>query len=172
MTTDISALYREFTDALTEVLAESAVGLARRGRLARAHAALKRHPEYNEQHSVWQWRLHLLSGKPCKMLAASTNELTPANRQRQTSWHDEVRHRHHDRLPVEFYGGTSRSKTNKRASVDGGPSTGRRMPTVKSLRRFDGVLLRCGVTFFLRGGHVETVVGLLRLDARATSRPL
>jgi hypothetical protein len=33
---DISALYREFTDALTEVLAESAGGLARRGRLARA----------------------------------------------------------------------------------------------------------------------------------------
>jgi hypothetical protein len=33
---DISALYREFTDALTEVLAENAVGPARRGRLARA----------------------------------------------------------------------------------------------------------------------------------------
>jgi len=46
--TDISALYREFTDALTEVLAETAIGLARRGRLARAHAALKKHPEYSE----------------------------------------------------------------------------------------------------------------------------
>jgi len=46
--TDISALYREFTDALTEVLAETAVGLARRGRLARARAALKKHPEYSE----------------------------------------------------------------------------------------------------------------------------
>ncbi len=46
--TDISATYREFTDALTEVLAESAFGPARRGRLARAHAAVKRHPEYNE----------------------------------------------------------------------------------------------------------------------------
>ncbi len=46
--TDISAAYREFTDALTEVLAESAFGPARRGRLARAHAAVKRHPEYNE----------------------------------------------------------------------------------------------------------------------------
>jgi len=45
--TDISALYREFTDALTEVLAETAVGLARRGRLARARAALKKHPEYS-----------------------------------------------------------------------------------------------------------------------------
>ena len=46
--TDISALYREFTDALTEVLAESAGTPARRGRLARARAAVKKHPEYNE----------------------------------------------------------------------------------------------------------------------------
>ena len=30
---DISVLYREFADALTEVLAENAVGSARRGRL-------------------------------------------------------------------------------------------------------------------------------------------
>ncbi len=44
----ISALYREFTDALTEVLAESAGSPARRGRLARARAAVKRHPEYSE----------------------------------------------------------------------------------------------------------------------------
>ncbi len=46
--TDISALYREFADALTEVLAENAVGPARRGRLARARAAVKRHPDYSE----------------------------------------------------------------------------------------------------------------------------
>jgi hypothetical protein len=46
--TDIVALYREFTDALTEVLAENAVGPARRGRLARARAAVKKHPEYSE----------------------------------------------------------------------------------------------------------------------------
>ena len=46
--TDISALYRKFTDALTKVLAENAVGPARRGRLARARAAVKRHPEYSE----------------------------------------------------------------------------------------------------------------------------
>jgi hypothetical protein len=45
---DISALYREFTDALTEVLAENAGSPARRGRLARARAAVKKHPEYNE----------------------------------------------------------------------------------------------------------------------------
>ena len=42
--TDISATYREFTDALAEVLAENAGNPARRGRLARAHAAVKRHP--------------------------------------------------------------------------------------------------------------------------------
>ena len=45
---DISALYREFTNALTEVLAENAVGPARRGKLARAHAAVKKHPNYSE----------------------------------------------------------------------------------------------------------------------------
>jgi hypothetical protein len=44
--TDISALYREFAAALTEVLAENAVGPARRGRLARAPAAVKKHEEY------------------------------------------------------------------------------------------------------------------------------
>ena len=46
--TGISTPYREFTDALTEVLAENAVGPARRGRLARARAAIKKHPEYSE----------------------------------------------------------------------------------------------------------------------------
>ena len=40
--TNISALFREFTDALTEVLAENAVGPASRGRLARARTAVKR----------------------------------------------------------------------------------------------------------------------------------
>ena len=45
---DISVLYREFADALTEVLAENAVGPARRGRLARARAAIKHHPNYSE----------------------------------------------------------------------------------------------------------------------------
>jgi hypothetical protein len=46
--TDISVLYRELTDALTEVLAENAAGPARRGRLARARAAVKRHPDHSE----------------------------------------------------------------------------------------------------------------------------
>ena len=45
---DISVLYSEFTGALTEVFAENAVGPARRGRLARARAAVKKHPEYSE----------------------------------------------------------------------------------------------------------------------------
>ena len=44
----IPALYREFTGALTEVLAENAGSPARRGRLARARAAVKRHPDYSE----------------------------------------------------------------------------------------------------------------------------
>ncbi len=46
--TDISTLYHEFTDALTEVLAENAVGPTRRGRLARTRAAVKKHPDYSE----------------------------------------------------------------------------------------------------------------------------
>jgi hypothetical protein len=46
--TDLGALCHEFTNALTDVLAENAAGMARRGRVARAHAAVKRHPEYNE----------------------------------------------------------------------------------------------------------------------------
>ncbi len=46
--TDISVLYLEFTDALTEVLTENAVGPARRGRLARARVAVKKHPEHSE----------------------------------------------------------------------------------------------------------------------------
>ena len=45
---DLASLCDEFTSALTEVLAENAAAPARRGRVARAHAAIKRHPEYNE----------------------------------------------------------------------------------------------------------------------------
>lgn len=48
MNTDVAALYREFADALTEILAENAIGPARRGRLARARAAVKKHPEHCE----------------------------------------------------------------------------------------------------------------------------
>jgi hypothetical protein len=46
--TDISVPYQEFTDALAEVLAENSVGPARRGRLARARAAVKKNPKYSE----------------------------------------------------------------------------------------------------------------------------
>jgi hypothetical protein len=45
---DLAKLCHEFTSALTEILAETAVGPARRGRVARAHAAIKKHPDYNE----------------------------------------------------------------------------------------------------------------------------
>jgi hypothetical protein len=45
---DISALYQEFTEALTEVFAENSAAPARRGRLARARAAVKKHPKYSE----------------------------------------------------------------------------------------------------------------------------
>jgi hypothetical protein len=45
---DISTLYKEFSEALAEILAENVVGPARRGRLARARAAVKRQPRYNE----------------------------------------------------------------------------------------------------------------------------
>jgi hypothetical protein len=48
MTTEISSLYAEFTEALTEVLAENSVRPARRGRLARARATVKNHPKYSE----------------------------------------------------------------------------------------------------------------------------
>lgn len=46
--TDILGLYREFTDALTEILAENANGPTRRGHLARTRAAIKKHPKYSE----------------------------------------------------------------------------------------------------------------------------
>jgi hypothetical protein len=45
---DLATLCNEFTNALTEVLEENAAAPARRGRVARAHAAIKHHPEYNE----------------------------------------------------------------------------------------------------------------------------
>jgi hypothetical protein len=48
MSTGITVLYSEFAVALTEVLAENAAGPARCGRLARARAAIKKHPDYSE----------------------------------------------------------------------------------------------------------------------------
>ncbi len=64
---DISALYREFTDALTEDLAENSVGLARRGRLARARAALKKHPITTNMNIFSRSKLPSRAGKPFRM---------------------------------------------------------------------------------------------------------
>jgi hypothetical protein len=64
---DLAALCDEFTKALTEVLAENAAAPARRGRVARAHAAIKRHPEYN-MHFALRWRVRSCSGRHCKTL--------------------------------------------------------------------------------------------------------
>ena len=71
---DITVLYREFADALTEVLAENAVGPARRGRLARARAAVKHHPEYSESGILVQSKLLLRIGKRCKKLVVSSSQ--------------------------------------------------------------------------------------------------
>jgi hypothetical protein len=48
----ITLLYQEFTDALADVLAENAAGPVHRGRLARARAAVKNHPSYDEHEYV------------------------------------------------------------------------------------------------------------------------
>jgi hypothetical protein len=45
---DVSALYGDFTNALADVLAENAAGLASRGRFARTRAAVKNHPDYSD----------------------------------------------------------------------------------------------------------------------------
>ena len=66
--TVISTLYREFTDALTEVLAENAGNPARRGRLARAHAAVKRHPDYSEHEYFLAVEAAFAHWERCKML--------------------------------------------------------------------------------------------------------
>ena len=63
MSTGISALYSEFTAALTEVLAENAVGHARRGRLARARQPSRRTPNTTNMNIFWRWGLHL--NYPC-----------------------------------------------------------------------------------------------------------
>ncbi len=69
----IAAVRREFTDALAEVLAENAaVCTVRRGRGgARAHAVIKRHPDYNEhefsaavEFAFEQWETLQNAGSP------------------------------------------------------------------------------------------------------------
>jgi hypothetical protein len=69
---DITVLYRESADALTEVLAENPVGPARRGRLARARAAVKHHPNIASRGIFVRSKLPLRIGKRCKRLGVST----------------------------------------------------------------------------------------------------
>lgn len=71
--THISTLYREFADALRDILAENAVGLASRGRLARTRAAVKKHPDYSEhgyflavEMAFKQWEAMQNAGSPQK----------------------------------------------------------------------------------------------------------
>jgi len=73
----IAVVRREFTDALAEVLAENAaVCPVRRGRVARAHAAIKRHPGYNEhefcaavEFAFEQWETSQNAGSPASAIA-------------------------------------------------------------------------------------------------------
>ena len=62
----ITVLYGEFTVALTEVLAEDAVGPARRGRLARARAVIKKHPITVSLAIFWRSKLRSIIGRPYK----------------------------------------------------------------------------------------------------------
>ena len=82
ISTDFSAVCHEFTDALTEVLAENAVGLARRGRLARARAAVKKHPDYSEHAYFLAVETAFKNWKPCRTSVAST---CPPTRSRPTA---------------------------------------------------------------------------------------
>jgi hypothetical protein len=61
--TDMSRSEAEFTAALTEVLAENAVGHARRGRLARARQPSRSTPNTTNMNIFWRWELHL--NYPC-----------------------------------------------------------------------------------------------------------
>ena len=70
---DISVLYREFADALTEVLAENATGPARRGRLARARAISRSILIIAMRAIFVRPKLLLRIGKRCKKLVVSTS---------------------------------------------------------------------------------------------------
>ena len=65
--TDISAIYREFTDALTEILAENAVGPVRVVAALRGHALPSRSTlSIVSTHTSWRWRARSRIGKPCR----------------------------------------------------------------------------------------------------------
>jgi hypothetical protein len=72
-----------FADALTEVLAENVVGPARRGRLARARAAVKKHPNYAIRAIFLRSKLPLRIGKRCKRLVVSAGGI-PRDRDDET----------------------------------------------------------------------------------------
>ena len=66
--TDISTLYREFTDALTDVLAENATGPARRGRVRQGPALPSRSTPITMSMNIFlRSKLHSKNGKPCRM---------------------------------------------------------------------------------------------------------
>jgi hypothetical protein len=81
--TVIAAVRREFTDALAEVLAENAaVCPVRRGRVARAHAAIKRHPGYTNMNFVRRSSSPLSSGRLHK---TPVRRLSHAHKSRRSS---------------------------------------------------------------------------------------
>ena len=77
MNTGISVLYSEFTAALTEVLAEHAVGPARRGRLPEHAQPSRSTPNTMNMNTFWRWRPHSHSGKPYKTLVAGICRAVP-----------------------------------------------------------------------------------------------
>jgi hypothetical protein len=64
--TDISALYGEFTDALTEVLAENAAGPARVAALQGLAPSLRSIPTITRLDIFWRWRPRSRIGRLCK----------------------------------------------------------------------------------------------------------
>jgi hypothetical protein len=95
---DLTALCNEFTNALTEILAENAVGLARRGRVARAHAAVIKHPEYNEhafcvavETAFTQWEALQNVGQTCRQRHLKSLSGTAVSEAARVEVHDSLR---------------------------------------------------------------------------------
>jgi len=72
MSTGISAVYSEFTDALTEILAENAVGPARRAVLRGLTPPSRSMPTTATLDIFWRSKRHSRIGKPYKTPAART----------------------------------------------------------------------------------------------------
>lgn len=74
---DLTALCNEFTNALTEVLAENAVGLARRGRSCEGTCCgQKSILNTMNMHFAWRWRRRSLSGKRCRTSVTNTDPIS------------------------------------------------------------------------------------------------